>query len=48
MSQRMHALGRIGQPVDLLPAINTALFSPWMSGQVLVVDGGLSGLKIPR
>ncbi|MFZ4734993.1 MAG: SDR family NAD(P)-dependent oxidoreductase [Bradymonadia bacterium] len=48
MSQRMHALGRIGQPVDLLPAINAALFSPWMSGQVLVVDGGLSGLKIPR
>ena len=48
MSQRMHALGRIGQPVDLLPAITAALFSPWMSGQVLVVDGGLSGLKIPR
>ena len=48
MSQRMHALGRIGQPADVVPAVQAALFSPWMTGQVLVVDGGLSGLKVPR
>lgn len=47
-SLRMHPLGRIGQPADLVPAVLAALFSPWMTGQVLVVDGGLSGLKIPR
>jgi NAD(P)-dependent dehydrogenase (short-subunit alcohol dehydrogenase family) len=47
-SLRMHPLGRIGQPVDVVPAVHTALFTPWMTGQVLVVDGGLSGLKIPR
>jgi NAD(P)-dependent dehydrogenase (short-subunit alcohol dehydrogenase family) len=44
----MHALGRIGQPADVVPAVQAALFSPWMTGQVLVVDGGLSGLKVPR
>ena len=47
-SLRLHALGRIGQPEDVVPAVEAALFSPWMTGQVLVVDGGLSGLKIPR
>jgi len=48
MSQRMHALGRVGQPADVIPAVHAALFSPWMTGQVLVVDGGLSGVKVPR
>jgi 3-oxoacyl-[acyl-carrier protein] reductase len=47
-SLRMHPLGRIGLPSDIVPAVRAALFSPWMTGQVLVVDGGLSGLKIPR
>lgn len=47
-SLRMHPLGRIGLPSDVVPAVRAALFSPWMTGQVLVVDGGLSGLKIPR
>jgi 3-oxoacyl-[acyl-carrier protein] reductase len=47
-SLRMHPLGRIGQPADIVPAVHAALFTPWMTGQVLVVDGGLSGLKIPR
>jgi NAD(P)-dependent dehydrogenase (short-subunit alcohol dehydrogenase family) len=48
VSQRMHALGRIGQPADVVPAVHAALFSPWMTGQVLVVDGGLSGVRLPR
>jgi NAD(P)-dependent dehydrogenase (short-subunit alcohol dehydrogenase family) len=47
-SLRLHPLGRIGLPSDIVPAVRAALFSPWMTGQVLVVDGGLSGLKIPR
>lgn len=46
-SVSMHALGRIGQPVDVARAIAFFL-SPensWITGQVLAVDGGLSGVR---
>lgn len=47
-SVKMHPLGRIGRPDDLIPATRAALFSPWMTAQVIAVDGGLSGLKVAR
>ncbi|MDH3224225.1 MAG: SDR family oxidoreductase [Gemmatimonadota bacterium] len=43
-SQAMHALGRIGQPEDVVSAI-AWLIGPsasWVTGQVIGVDGGLS------
>jgi hypothetical protein len=45
---KMHPLGRIGRPDDLLLATRAALFSPWMTAQVIAVDGGPSGLKLAR
>jgi len=44
-SRQMHPLGRIGQPDDNARMAETILESPWMTGQVVVVDGGLSGIK---
>jgi len=44
-SRQMHPLGRIGQPDDIARMAESILESPWMSGQVVVVDGGLSGIK---
>jgi NAD(P)-dependent dehydrogenase (short-subunit alcohol dehydrogenase family) len=43
----MHPLGRIGSPQDIARAV-VFLLDPqnnWITGQVLNVDGGLSGLK---
>ncbi|MDI1352770.1 MAG: SDR family oxidoreductase, partial [bacterium] len=45
--QAMHALGRIGSPEDVAHAI-VFFLSPhnnWITGQVLAVDGGLSGIR---
>ncbi|MEC8382483.1 MAG: SDR family oxidoreductase, partial [Myxococcota bacterium] len=47
-STRMHSLGRIGTPEDIAHAIQFLLESTWTTGQTLVVDGGLSGTKLPR
>jgi NAD(P)-dependent dehydrogenase (short-subunit alcohol dehydrogenase family) len=47
-SVKMHPLGRSGRPDDLVLATRAALFSPWMTAQVVAVDGGLSGLKVAR
>ena len=43
-SQAMHALGRIGQPSDIVAALEWLLSpaSDWVTGQVIGVDGGLS------
>ena len=46
-SLAMHALGRIGTPVDVANAI-VFFLNPnnnWITGQVLAVDGGLSSVR---
>ena len=46
-STAMHALGRIGEPVEVASAIEW-LLNPeqaWVTGQVLGVDGGLGSLR---
>lgn len=46
-SEQMHALGRVGQPEDVAPAV-TWLLDPqtdWVTGQVIGVDGGLSTVR---
>ena len=35
-------LGRIGEVVDVVPSIIHLLSDQWVSGQVLIADGGLS------
>ncbi|MEL6345543.1 MAG: SDR family oxidoreductase [Myxococcota bacterium] len=47
-SQAMHALGRIGQPEDVAPLIVFLLEQTWMTGETVVIDGGLSGIKSAR
>lgn len=49
VSEAMHALGRIGTPADIARAIAFFLdpANDWITGQVLAVDGGLSGVH-PR
>ncbi|RUR07835.1 SDR family NAD(P)-dependent oxidoreductase [Legionella sp. km772] len=43
----MHALGRIGQPHDIVQAILFFLNpeNSWVTGQVLAIDGGLSSVR---
>ena len=46
-SEQMHALGRVGQPEDVAPAV-TWLLDPetdWVTGQIIGVDGGLGTLR---
>lgn len=48
-SEAMHPLGRIGDAEDVA-ALAAFLVSPeagWITGQVIAVDGGLSGVKLP-
>lgn len=46
-STAMHALGRIGEPLDVAKAILFFLNpeNNWITGQVLAVDGGLSSIR---
>ncbi|MCX6015212.1 MAG: hypothetical protein NT020_06445 [Chloroflexales bacterium] len=41
----MHPLGRIGVADDVAHLAEAVLTSTWMTGQVVVVDGGLAGVK---
>lgn len=46
-SEQMHALGRVGTPEDVAPAV-TWLLDPatdWVTGQVVGVDGGLGTVR---
>ncbi len=46
-SEQMHALGRVGEPEDVAPAV-TWLLDPdtdWVTGQVIGVDGGLGTVR---
>lgn len=50
-SVAMHPLGRIGEPVDIAPAVMYFLSdeSAWTTGQILGVDGGLgTGMPPPK
>jgi NAD(P)-dependent dehydrogenase (short-subunit alcohol dehydrogenase family) len=45
---KRHPLGRVGQPEDLA-SLSTFLLSNhagWITGQVIAVDGGMSGVKL--
>lgn len=48
-SEAMHPLGRVGQPEDVaaLAAFLASSEAGWITGQVIAVDGGLSGVKLP-
>lgn len=45
----MHPLGRVGEPEDVagLAAFHVSADAAWITGQVVAVDGGLSGVKLP-
>jgi NAD(P)-dependent dehydrogenase (short-subunit alcohol dehydrogenase family) len=47
-SNKRHPIGRYGQPEDLATLTNF-LLSPaagWITGQIIAVDGGMSGVKL--
>jgi 3-oxoacyl-[acyl-carrier protein] reductase len=46
-SAGLHALGRIGEPVEIASAISWLLDpeQSWVTGQVIAVDGGLSRIR---
>jgi NAD(P)-dependent dehydrogenase (short-subunit alcohol dehydrogenase family) len=47
-SNKRHPIGRYGQPEDLA-ALTNFLLSPaagWITGQIIAVDGGMSGVKL--
>ena len=46
-SEKMHALGRVGQPDDVAPAVCWLLDrdTTWVTGQIIGVDGGLGTVR---
>jgi NAD(P)-dependent dehydrogenase (short-subunit alcohol dehydrogenase family) len=46
-SEQMHALGRVGTPEDVAPAVCWLLDpeTDWVTGQVIGVDGGLGTVR---
>jgi 3-oxoacyl-[acyl-carrier protein] reductase len=48
VSKSMHGLDRLGKPKDLVDCLLWMLSSDWMTGSVIIVDGGLSTVKGSR
>ena len=48
-SNRMHPLGRVGEPKDIANAVAMLLHpaNDWITGQVQRVDGGMSSVRTP-
>lgn len=48
-SEKMHPLGRLGQPKDIARAISFLLEpgNDWMTGQTFGIDGGISTVRTP-
>lgn len=44
-SEAMHPLGRVGTPAEVADAVVWFLDQPWVTGQVLGVDGGLATVR---
>jgi NAD(P)-dependent dehydrogenase (short-subunit alcohol dehydrogenase family) len=46
-SEQMHALGRVGTPDDVAPAVSWLLDpeTDWVTGQIIGVDGGLGTVR---
>ncbi len=44
-SEAMHPLGRVGTPAEVADAVVWLLDQPWVTGQVLGVDGGLATVR---
>lgn len=46
-SAKMHALGRIGEPEDIAPAVAWLLdpATTWVTGEVIAVDGGFRNVR---
>jgi len=44
-SKSMHGLDRLGKPRDLVDCLLWMLSSDWMTGSLIIVDGGLSTVK---
>jgi 3-oxoacyl-[acyl-carrier protein] reductase len=44
-SAAMHPLGRIGEASEVASAITWLLQNPWVTGQVIAVDGGMSHVQ---
>lgn len=44
-SEAMHPLGRVGTPTEVAEAVVWLLDQPWVTGQVLGVDGGLATVR---
>jgi 3-oxoacyl-[acyl-carrier protein] reductase len=49
VSERMHPLGRVGEADDVaaMAAFLVDEGSSWVTGQIIAIDGGLSGIKLP-
>jgi NAD(P)-dependent dehydrogenase (short-subunit alcohol dehydrogenase family) len=49
VSEAMHPLGRVGEADDVagLAAFLLTADASWITGQVIAIDGGLSGVKLP-
>lgn len=43
---KRHPLNKIGEPSNIVSAINYLVNNNWVTSQILTVDGGISGIKL--